>query len=60
MMMLGQSGVGSAMSLRNEAKDFDLDAMRGKQEVKSLEVEIPVLQTLREDLSDAWIEAVAK
>jgi len=39
------------------AKDFDLDAMRGKQEVKSLEVEI---QTLREDLSDAWIEAVAK
>lgn len=42
------------------AKDFDLDAMRGKQEVKSLEVEIPVLQTLREDLSDVWIEAVAK
>jgi len=40
------------------AIESDLDVVRGKLGVKSVKVEISVLQTLKQDLLDVWMEAV--
>jgi len=42
------------------AIDSGLDVVRGKLGVKNVKVEIPVLQTLKQDLLDVWMEAVTK